>query len=155
MAKKEKNSVTLPKAWQSVKHQRDTSQTKNNINDISSLIVGILIAILILFILLGGINQRAFVNFLFDWSKNVGNTVSSWINGANLQVTDDGIYIDPSGTKLNTQQNNQENTQQNTQQNINSENNLNSETSNSSEITNSNSLNESNSNNLTSNINSE
>lgn len=149
MAKKEKNSVTLPKAWQSVKHQRETSQTKNNINDISSLIVGILIAILILFILLGGINQKAFVNFLFDWSKNVGDTVSSWINGANLQVTDDGIYIDPSGTKLNTQQNNQENTQQN----INSENNSNSETSNSSEITNSNSLNESNSNNLTSNIN--
>lgn len=149
MAKKEKNSVTLPKAWQSVKHQRETSQTKNNINDISSLIVGILIAILILFILLGGINQKAFVNFLFDWSKNVGDTVSSWINGANLQVTDDGIYIDPSGTKFNTQQNNQENTQQN----INSENNSNSETSNSSEITNSNSLNESNSNNLTSNIN--
>ena len=122
MAKKEKTTIALPKAWQSVKHQKETAQTKANIDDISSLIVGIIIAILVLFILLGGINQRAFINFIFDWSHNAGETISAWINGANIQITDNGIYLDPTNTKFNTT--NTENTNSENSNNINSENTL-------------------------------
>ena len=76
MAKKEKQSVSLPKAWKSVKHRNEMAQGKANYEGIWKLITGIIIALGLAYILLGGINQRS---------------------GGGVIVNDDGIYIDPSG----------------------------------------------------------
>ena len=49
MAKKDKSSVSLPKAWKSVKHSNDMKQSKANINSLWGLIIGIIMALVILF----------------------------------------------------------------------------------------------------------
>lgn len=94
MAKKDKSSVSLPKAWKSVKHSNDMKQSKANINSLWGLIIGIIIALVIAFILLGGISQKGFLDFLFHWSEEVGHKVSNTID-KDVKITDDGIYIDP------------------------------------------------------------
>lgn len=94
MAKKEKSSVSLPKAWKSVKHSNDMKQSKANINSFWGLIIGIIMALVIAFILLGGISQKGFIDFIFHWSEEVGHKVSNIID-KDVKITDDGIYIDP------------------------------------------------------------
>lgn len=94
MAKKEKSSVSLPKAWKSVKHSNDMKQSKANINSFWGLIIGIIMALVIAFVLLGGISQKGFLDFLFHWSEEVGHKVSNTID-KDVKITDDGIYIDP------------------------------------------------------------
>ena len=94
MAKKEKSSVSLPKAWKSVKHSNDMKQSKANINSLWGLIIGIIMALVIAFILLGGISQKGFIDFIFNWSEEVGHKVSNIID-KDVKITDDGIYIDP------------------------------------------------------------
>lgn len=94
MAKKDKSSVSLPKAWKSVKHSNDMKQSKANINSLWGLIIGIIMALVIAFILLGGISQKGFIDFIFNWSEEVGHKVSNIID-KDVKITDDGIYIDP------------------------------------------------------------
>ena len=94
MAKKEKSSVSLPKAWKSVKHSNDMKQSKANINSFWGLIIGIIMALVIAFILLGGISQKGFLEFIFHWSEEVGHKISDIID-RDVKITDDGIYVDP------------------------------------------------------------
>lgn len=94
MAKKDKSSVSLPKAWKSVKHSNDMKQSKANINSFWGLIIGIIMALVIAFVLLGGISQKGFIDFIFHWSEEVGHKVSNIID-KDVKITDDGIYIDP------------------------------------------------------------
>lgn len=94
MAKKDKSSVSLPKAWKSVKHSNDMKQSKANINSLWGLIIGIIMALVIAFILLGGISQKGFIDFIFNWSEEVGHKVSNIID-KDVKITDDGIYVDP------------------------------------------------------------
>lgn len=95
--KKEKTSVTLPKAWQSVKHRNEMAQTRNNFEDTWKAIGTIIAILLILFVILGGVSQRKIFNFVFDWSKNVGEAVSNWFEGGSIITNEDGIYWDPTG----------------------------------------------------------
>ena len=94
MAKKEKSSVSLPKAWKSVKHSNDMKQSKANINSFWGLIIGIIMALVIAFVLLGGISQKGFLEFIFHWSEEVGHKISDIID-KDVKITDDGIYVDP------------------------------------------------------------
>ena len=97
--KKEKTNVVLPKAWQSVKHRNETAQAKSNYEDAWSAVGVILLILLIAFVLLGGVSQTGVIKFILNWSHNIGETVSGWIEGGSIVTNEDGIYYDPTGTK--------------------------------------------------------
>ena len=95
--KKEKNSVVLPKAWQSLKHRNETAQARTNYEDTWKAIGTIALIALVLFVLLGGVSQTGIIKAIFGWSNNVGHTISDWLSGGSVVVNDDGIYYDPTG----------------------------------------------------------
>lgn len=120
--KKEKNSIKLPKAWKSIKNRNDMAQARGNFEALGGLIAGVIVAIIIAFILLGGISQKGLINFCFDWSHNVMNKVSGWIEGGGVEVTDDGIYLNPGavtngGGSASQNQNDSQNKNQTEEQN--------------------------------------
>lgn len=95
--KKEKTTVNLPSISKSIKRSNDMAQGKANYND-GMKAVGIIIGILlVLFILLGGINQRAFVETMMNFAKTVGDKFTSWVDKGDVDITSDGIYIKPAG----------------------------------------------------------
>ena len=95
--KKEKKDVNLPSISRSIRRSRDLAQGKANYND-GFKAVGIVLAILVIaFVLLGGINQAAFVRTMVDFAKNIGDKFVSWVDKGNVEVTDSGIYITPAG----------------------------------------------------------
>lgn len=96
---KDKSTITLPKAWQSVKHRNETTQAKANYDDAWKAIGTIILILAILFVLLGGVSQTKIIKFFFNWSHTVGQTVSNWIQGGSVVQNEDGIYWDPSGQK--------------------------------------------------------
>lgn len=98
-SKKEKTNIVLPKAWQSMKHRNETAQARSNYDDIWKAITTILLILFILFIILGGVSQTGVLKFIFNWSHNVGETVSNWFEGGSVVVNEDGVYYDPSGQK--------------------------------------------------------
>lgn len=55
-------------------------------------VLGIL---LVLFILMGGVNQRKFIEAVQRVSWNVSKTVGEWMQGPNIEVNDDGVYLKP------------------------------------------------------------
>lgn len=94
---KEKTTVVLPKAWQSLKHRNETAQARANYDDIWKA-VGVVIGILVfLFVILGGVSQTGVLKFIFNWSHNVGETISNWIEGGSIVTNEDGVYWDPTG----------------------------------------------------------
>lgn len=98
-SKKEKTNIVLPKAWQSMKHRNETAQARANYDDIWKAITTILLILFILFVILGGVSQTGVLKFIFNWSHNVGETISSWFEGGSVVVNEDGVYYDPSGQK--------------------------------------------------------
>ena len=98
-SKKQKNTIALPKAWQSVKHSSETSQMKTDLNGFVSAIGMILLILAILFVLLGGVSQTGILKIVFNWSHNVGTTISNWFEGASIVTNEDGVYLDPTGKK--------------------------------------------------------
>lgn len=98
-SKKEKTNIVLPKAWQSMKHRNETAQARANYDDIWKAITTILLILFILFVILGGISQTGVLKFIFNWSHNVGETISNWFEGGSVVVNEDGVYYDPSGQK--------------------------------------------------------
>ena len=101
--KEEKVGIKLPKAWVSMKHRNETSQARTNYEDIFKL-VGVLLAVgVILFILLGGINQRKAWEAMKKWANNVGRTVAGWFSKGDIEVNDDGVYWRPNGTESATE----------------------------------------------------
>lgn len=97
--KKEKTTVVLPKAWQSLKHRNETAQARANYDDIWKAIGTILLILFILFVILGGVSQTGVLKFVFNWSHNVGETISNWFEGGSVVTNEDGIYWDPTGQK--------------------------------------------------------
>ena len=124
---KDKNSVSLPKAWKTIKRSNDMKASRENFKDLGGLIAGLILAALVAFILLGGINQRAFVETMFKWSEVVGHKVSSWFESGGVEVTEDGVYLNPNGNndvpghKDNTDIDNEENDNEGNDNNTNSE----------------------------------
>ena len=95
--KKEKTTVVLPKAWQSVKHRNESAQARANYDDTWKAIGTILLILFVLFVLLGGISMTGALKFVFNWSHNVGETVSNWFEGGSIVTNEDGVYWDPTG----------------------------------------------------------
>lgn len=92
--KKEKSSVSLPKAWKTAKKANDSKQARAEMGAIGSVIAGLILAGLVAFILFGGISQRGLIEFCFKWSETVGHKVANILD-KNVVVNEDGIYIDP------------------------------------------------------------
>ena len=94
--KKKSGNVSLPSISKSARHSSGSSQGKTGggtgIGQVICVIIGVL---LVLFILLGGINQKAFFETMVNFAKNIGNTFTSWIDKGDIDVTDSGIYIKP------------------------------------------------------------
>jgi len=96
-AKKKPTEVKLPNAKKSIRRQRAMAQGKADFNGWFELIMGVAIFLLVLFILFGGINQRAFWETMKDWGQTIGQKVSSVFEPDNVIVNDDGIYYDVDG----------------------------------------------------------
>lgn len=93
--KKEKTEIKLPKAWQSVKHRNEMAQGRETYNDLWKAI-GIVLAVgVLLFVFMGGINQRKAIEWVMEFSRRIGDTVSSWFNPEDVVVNDDGVYYIP------------------------------------------------------------
>ena len=92
-----KETTMLPNAWQSVKRRNENAQTRANIDGAWSA-VGVIAGILLfLFVILGGVSQTGAIKTVFNWSHNVGERISNWMEGGSIVTNDDGIYWDPTG----------------------------------------------------------
>ena len=96
--KKEKTEIKLPKAWATLKHRNETAQARANYEDIWKLVGGVLVAAIVLFVLLGGINQRKAWETLKKWGNNVASAIAGLFGSADVEVNDDGIYLNFDGT---------------------------------------------------------
>lgn len=93
--KKESVNINLPKARASIKRQHEMGQMKNNYEDAWKALGIILLIGLILFVILGGINQVAFWEFFKTWAERVGNAISNWLDSGNVVQNENGIYYQP------------------------------------------------------------
>lgn len=94
--KKEKSvSVNLPKARQSMKRQKEVGQMKANHNDMWSAIGIILLILLILFVIMGGVNQWGVIKWFASWAKGIGESISNWLSGGEVITNNNGIYWIP------------------------------------------------------------
>ena len=92
-----KETTMLPNAWQSVKRRNENAQTRANIDGAWSA-VGVIAGILLfLFVILGGVSQTGAIKTVFNWSHNVGERISNWMEGGSIVTNEDGIYWDPTG----------------------------------------------------------
>lgn len=97
--KKQQTQVKLPNARKSIRRQREMAQGKANYNDAWALVGLVVGVLLILFVLLGGVNQKAVFETISDWAHSIGNTVQEWVSPHvnNVIETENGIYIDLDG----------------------------------------------------------
>lgn len=99
--KKKEPKVKLPNAWSSKKSKEGGSSSGKNLKlfgeDTWKAITTILIILVLAFILLGGVNQRKTVQWFVDLGHNIGESLNSWFNPENIDVTDDGVYYRPDG----------------------------------------------------------
>ena len=95
--KKQKTEVKLPNARKSIKRQRAMAQGKADFNGWVGLATGLVVGLLVLFILFGGINQRAFWDTMKEWGQTIGQKVSQFIEPENVLITDNGVYYDTDG----------------------------------------------------------
>lgn len=119
--KKESVNINLPKARASLKRQKEMKQMKTTNEDIITAVCVILGVLLIVFILLGGINQRKAWEWFKSFGQNVGQAVSQWFDGEVI-ANDDGVYYDPNGSYNTEETNDSEGGSENNSDN-NSENN--------------------------------
>lgn len=97
-AKREKKKaptakISLPKARAQLKRQKEMNRMRSDREGANNLLTGLIVVLLILFILLGGINQRKTWEAAKRLGANVGQTVASWFNPDSVDVNDDGVYI--------------------------------------------------------------
>lgn len=93
--KAEKVSINLPKARASMKRRFEMAQFKTNNEDMWKFISGAIIVLIVLFIIMGGINQRAAWNWCKNFGETVGKKISSFFNPDDIVVNDDGVYWKP------------------------------------------------------------
>lgn len=97
-AQKQKNkAIKLPNAWKTARHSEATAAAKADRQSIFSTIGVIAGILLFLFVILGGVSMTGALNFVLEWSHNIGTSISNWIGGGSLYTNEDGIYYDPSG----------------------------------------------------------
>ena len=110
MAKKNKEpKVKVPNAWSNKKNKDGGGSSGGGTGKLSdnvwTLCITILVILLILFVFLGGINQRKAIEWVKDFSENIGKTVSGWFNPDNIEVNEDGVYYRPDGISTETDEN--------------------------------------------------
>lgn len=87
--------INLPKARAQLKRQKEMNRIRSDRDGASSLITGLIVALIIIFVLLGGINQRKTWEAAQRLGSNIGHTISSWFSADDIEVNDDGVYIKP------------------------------------------------------------
>ena len=97
-AQKQKNkAIKLPNAWKTARHSEATAAAKSDRQALFSGIAWVFGILFGLFVILGGVSMTGALNFFFDWSHNIGTSISNWIGGGSIYTNEDGIYYDPSG----------------------------------------------------------
>lgn len=96
--KKEKTEIKLPKAWATMKRRNETSQARKTYDEFWKVMGTVVIIALILFVLLGGINQRKAWETLKKWGNNVASAIAGIFNLGDIEVNDDGVYLRLDGT---------------------------------------------------------
>jgi hypothetical protein len=105
--KKKDPKVKLPRAWSSKKGGDGGGRGGGGgragdgkiADSVWTFVLTIFVIALILFIFLGGINQRKTIGWFYDFSKNVGEKFTEWFKPENIEVNDDGVYYRPDGVK--------------------------------------------------------
>ena len=112
MAKNNKEpKVKVPNAWSNKKNKDGGGSSGSGggtgklSDSVWTLCITILAILLILFVFLGGINQRKAIEWVKDFSENIGKTVSGWFNPDNIEVNEDGVYYRPDGIPTETDEN--------------------------------------------------
>ena len=102
MAESKKEKTGRPKAPKlsthaRIKNSREVAQGKKNYEAMYSFITGFICFLVILFVLFGGINQRKFLIATQRMGETISEFVGRLINPTAINITDDGVYIDPEG----------------------------------------------------------
>lgn len=92
--KKDFTNIVLPKAWKTMKHQRDTAQAKANFNDLWKLLGGLIIAALVIFIAFGGISIKGVIRSIAKWANAASDKVESVMDKVELTTKDGQPALD-------------------------------------------------------------
>ena len=92
-----KEQVKIPKVKVKLKNEQKNSgsigeETGQAVFKVILTIIGVG---LVLFILLGGINQRKFLESIFQIGSNIGEKTENITSPDIIDITDDGIYLNP------------------------------------------------------------
>ncbi len=101
---RDRKRVSLPSARRRLLQSREMAQGKRTYEDLWKLAGTVLAFLGIMFVLLGGINQRAAVETIVRWGNNVGRFVSYLINPNSINLTENGVYIDPEHVSENIEE---------------------------------------------------
>jgi len=93
--KSERVNINLPKARQQMRRTRELKQMRENHEDLFALLGTLLAIILILFIIMGGINQRALVESASQFAQTIGEKVANIFGTGEVITNSDGIYWQP------------------------------------------------------------
>lgn len=93
--KKDRVDINLPNARRSIKRSREMRQLRTDYEDMWQFIGGILVVLIIVFILMGGINQGAAFRTLAKWAQDVGNAIAGFFAGGEVNLNENGIYWIP------------------------------------------------------------
>lgn len=94
--KKDKDftNIVLPKAWKTMKHQRDTAQAKANFNDLWKLLGGLVITALVIFIAFGGISIKGVIRSIAKWANAASDKVESVMDKVELTTKEGQPALD-------------------------------------------------------------
>ena len=112
--KKKPQSVSLPNARRSIRRQREMAQGRANYEDTFKLVGVIASVLLVLFLLLGGINQRKFLTTIIDIGMGWGEKVGNLIGENQVEITEDGVYLE--GHAPNSEQTEETETEETSEQ---------------------------------------
>lgn len=78
-----------------LRRSREVAQGKKNYEALYSFIISVLLFFVALFVLFGGINQRKFLIAVQNMGTTISEFVGHMIKPDSINITDDGVYIDP------------------------------------------------------------
>ena len=91
-----KEQVKIPKVKVKLKNKQNSGSIGEETGQAVFKVVLVIIGVgLVLFILLGGINQRKFLESIFRIGSNIGEKTENITSPDIIDITDDGIYLNP------------------------------------------------------------
>ena len=85
----------LPKFRGRGKKDKNNKADRQASEDFWVLMGTLFLILLILFVLLGGINQVKFWQAMKDIGQKIGETIFGWVKDVDVEVNDKGIYLKP------------------------------------------------------------